>query len=315
MRLRDFTKRLMARILDALADTLRAPHAFALSCRQRVPIRLLRGAINAAGEQGSMLVAGSPTVVSYFPKRFFSAPPRCEAVAETPIRGLEAALEKFRGQADLTIAFTDRISARLCFHRDWMRLSHPKGIVLWATRNGQPVAGTFLERRGPVLFSLLSGILDGDPEHLKRGALAAVYIHSFEYARRLGCRYFDLGGCRPSLQDGVLRFKRKWGITLRDRHAPHDFLVRWDKWTPAVEAFLAGTSLIYRHPRGLPAVAALACDEPAAQPDADRARHLLWTGGLAHLSLVSSAGWQPRVTAPSHTLLRGPVMVSDLLCP
>lgn len=199
--------------------------------------------------------------------------------------------------------------------REWLRYRYPQGEVLWTMRKGAPVAGNLICRRGDTLISVLNGVLDGDPERLKAGALAAIYMQSLEYARQLGCRYFDLGGCRPSLHDGVLRFKRKMGITLLGAHDAHDFLIRWNAWTPGVAAFLAGTGLIYRENGGFSAVAALNSTEPATQEDADRTHHMLWTGGLQRLSLVSSAGWRADVAPPPHTLLHGPVGITDLLCP
>lgn len=337
-----------------------------------------------------MLVAGPRQLVDYFPRRFFSAPPRHEILDQEVVWRLGAALESRKGQADLMIVAADRVSANLfprrnylrlpslvdawmavptdakafsksnsgvhsdlrrlrrgqydwkvaasaaefeLFYerfylpsvrrrhsdlaiaqdREWLRHRYPRAEILWTMRKGEPVAGTLICRRGDTLISVLNGVLDGDPEYLKAGALAAIYMQSLEYARQLGCHYFDLGGCRPALHDGVLRFKRKMGITLRGTHDAHDFLIRWDAWTHAVAAFLAGTGLIYRRNGGFSAVAALDSAAAATQEDADRTRHLLWTGGLQRLSLVSSAGWQANVMPPSHTLLHGPVAVADLL--
>jgi len=198
---------------------------------------------------------------------------------------------------------------------DWLRYHYLRSTVLWIMHDREPVAGTLLNRHGTVLTSVLNGVLDGDVEHLQRGALAALYVQAVEYAHEQGCRYFDFGGSRPSLHDGVLRYKRKWGITLRDRRDTHDILIRWYRWTPAVAAFLTGTSLIYRLNSGLSAVAALNCREPAAQEDADHAHHLLWTGGLHSLSLINSGGWREGIAPPTHTRLLGPSAAADLLCP
>jgi len=72
MRLSSFTGRLIARLPDSISGTLRPPRAFIESLRRgRIPVYLLRGPIDPGGEQGSMIVAGTPELVNYFPQRFF----------------------------------------------------------------------------------------------------------------------------------------------------------------------------------------------------------------------------------------------------
>ncbi|MCL5742794.1 MAG: hypothetical protein M1541_02530, partial [Acidobacteria bacterium] len=168
---------------------------------------------------------------------------------------------------------------------------------------------------GRVLFAIENGVLNGETSLVKSGVISSIYFHIFDHACRQGCTALDKGGCRPSLHDGVLRFKRKWGVTLTEKHRRHpDFLVRWNRWTPAVADFLAGTSLIYRRDDELSAVAALLSGGPGTQTGADRLHHLLWTDGLQRLMLVSPSGWQPDITPPPKTSLIGsPVSVADLL--
>ena len=51
------------------------------------------------------------------------------------------------------------------------------------------------------------------PATLREGALAALYLLTFEWARRLGYRCFDAGNTEPFKHDGVARFKAKLGLT------------------------------------------------------------------------------------------------------
>lgn len=190
-----------------------------------------------------------------------------------------------------------------------------EGAILWLLRKGERVAACLFAIYDRVLFALEEGVLNGEMSLAKAGVISSLELHVFDYACRQNCAALDKGGCRPSLQDGVLRFKRKWGITLSEKHRRRpDFLVRWDRWTPAVAGFLAGTSLIFRRDDQLSAVAALPSGDPGTQTAADRLHHLLWTDGLQRLMLVNASGWQPDIAPPPKTaLIAAPVSVADLL--
>lgn len=188
--------------------------------------------------------------------------------------------------------------------RCWLWRRFRTGGILWILRDGERIAGVQFGRLGPMLHLWAIGTLGGAPEPVKAGAFAALYYHSIELARRTGAAGVDFGGTRPSLDDGLLRYKRKWGVVLRDNpRNNYEFLVRVNRWNRTVTAFLSSTSLIYRDGRRLAALAAIDSDTPAAQGDADRVRHLLWMNGLAHLSIVSASGWRSGVEPPPQVSL------------
>jgi hypothetical protein len=58
------------------------------------------------------------------------------------------------------------------------------------------------------------GWREGDPALVKRGALAALYWFSIVRAHELGLQWLRMGGTPPYLEDGVFRFKSKWGARL-----------------------------------------------------------------------------------------------------
>jgi hypothetical protein len=68
------------------------------------------------------------------------------------------------------------------------------------------------ENGEPRLWSM--GVRDGDRRYLKRGALAAVYYFAFRYFTQKGFTNVGLGLSRAFLNDGVLRYKAKWGQRL-----------------------------------------------------------------------------------------------------
>jgi len=184
---------------------------------------------------------------------------------------------------------------------DWLRTRLRRGQVLWMVQRGVRLAACAVEKRKQTLYLLALGVRNGDPGIARQGALAALYYQAIQFAHRLGCSWIDFGAVRPSLSDGLLRFKRKWGTSLVDgqRGNHYSFLIRWREWNPSVAGFLAENSLVYRNQNnGLSAITAIVRDGPATQEDATRTAHLLWTDGLDDLSIVSASGWEPCVKPP-----------------
>ena len=170
-----------------------------------------------------------------------------------------------------------------------LRRAFRRGGLLWVSRDGERVAGCLFERRNDSLAALALGVAGGDPARLKDGPIPALYAQMIELARSSGCTDVDLRGSRPSLDDGLTRFKRKWGANVYDRpDVPSTLLVHWPRMTSIVEAFLAETSLVFRDGGGLSAltVASSQGDERAA---VERACERLRTSGLRRIVVLAGA--------------------------
>lgn len=86
------------------------------------------------------------------------------------------------------------------------------GTLHLVSLNGQRVAGACSVPRGDTIWVPLSGIKDGDPALLRRGAGVAALAATLDWARAQGYRRVDAGRTSPFLHDGVQQFKRKWGL-------------------------------------------------------------------------------------------------------
>jgi hypothetical protein len=129
------------------------------------------------------------------------------------------------------------------------------GGLLWIEQHGERVGGIVFRRRGPQVELYAMGQIPAEDGRPRPGCDAASYFHIVETARSLGCVEVDFGGCRPSLDDGGLRYKRKWGMHVAEnRGTYHDLLVRWTRVTPAVAGLLDRTSLVFRHDGGFAAL-------------------------------------------------------------
>jgi GNAT acetyltransferase-like protein len=86
------------------------------------------------------------------------------------------------------------------------------GTLHFVLRGGVRVAGACSLSRGDTLWIPLTGIRQGDPTLLRQGAGTATLALTFDWARTQGYRRIDLGRTGPFLNDGLQRFKRKWGL-------------------------------------------------------------------------------------------------------
>ena len=71
--------------------------------------------------------------------------------------------------------------------------------------------------------------LNGDPlAALERGVVEALYYFSLEWCSSQGIETVDLGQSHPFLDDGILRFKTKWGATVEaSQTGVHNLAVRF----------------------------------------------------------------------------------------
>jgi hypothetical protein len=161
-----------------------------------------------------------------------------------------------------------------------------KGGILWIVRGDLPLAGILFERKHDTLDLHALGMVAGDLPLNKRGLTAALYYYSMVHARQMSCGEVDFKGVRPSLHDGLLRYKRKWGATLYDRaDTYYDLLVRWNGVNGVVKDFLSHTGLIFRDGGRLSGIHA----------DESQSDKSLWIGGLHRLYLLTESGPLPMV--------------------
>ena len=102
---------------------------------------------------------------------------------------------------------------------------------------------------------LVLGTVDGDFSLVRQGAVAALYYFVLQLAQNLRCTTIDLRGCRPSLTDGVLLYKQKWGAVVCEKpETYYDLLVRWSRPSAIVRDFFTRCPLIFHEGGGLSAL-------------------------------------------------------------
>ena len=81
--------------------------------------------------------------------------------------------------------------------------------------NDKYVSGSLLFMRHNTLFGTHAGVIDNNIDYLKKGAATANYYFSMIWAKEIGAKFIDFGTCKPFLNDGILQYKKKWGVFIR----------------------------------------------------------------------------------------------------
>ena len=115
--------------------------------------------------------------------------------------------------------------------------------LLLIKKGDKAIAGDVLEykKSGPKPFCI--GVLDGERGYVVSGALGAVYYFRLIHLKSKGYKEIDLGFSRAFLRDGVLQYKKKWGLSPTDMHGK-GFLIHQLSQTTGTKAFLVNNPFI-----------------------------------------------------------------------
>ena len=112
-------------------------------------------------------------------------------------------------------------------------------------RDGEAVAGGLLLYEEGGVRSWSIGVLDGNRHHVSEGAVAALYYSQMNHLASLGYEVCSAGASRAFLRDGVLQFKRKWGMALT-RPRVGGFWLRHRADCEGARSFLVHNPFIHR---------------------------------------------------------------------
>ena len=86
--------------------------------------------------------------------------------------------------------------------------------LLLVAKDGKHLGGMLIIYPSSTAYLWRIGILNGDVQFIQEGAISALYYYSILFLREKGYRRVHFGMTRAFLKDGVLQYKRKWGLTL-----------------------------------------------------------------------------------------------------
>jgi len=110
------------------------------------------------------------------------------------------------------------------------------------TSAGEWVAGLLLQRRSTTLHFGWFGAASTPP---RSGASEVLDAHVLEWAAQNGIRRVVMGHSRPSLADGVVRYKRRFGAVVRPTRFPQRILaLRIQRSSPALVAAIEAARFV-----------------------------------------------------------------------
>lgn len=126
-----------------------------------------------------------------------------------------------------------------------MKKSLSNSELILVKRGDEYISGTMLVREKGRVRGLSLGVKNGDTSLVKAGAIAASYYFSITHLLERGHKKLHFGASRPMLRDGVLQFKKKWGINIVDATDKGLCIMPRDQ-SGGVKGFLLNNPFIYR---------------------------------------------------------------------
>lgn len=156
---------------------------------------------------------------------------------------------KFRWFYDtMYVPYVTNTFGEMCAQIDYSELEPciPNSTLMLVTKDSEYVAGQVLTFDGDRARSWFGGVKNGDREWVRCGVKAAMYVFIFEELAKRGVGFYDFGGSRPFLNDGVMQFKKKWGMALNGAHS-NGFVFQIINDTPGVREFLKHNPFVYQN--------------------------------------------------------------------
>jgi len=103
----------------------------------------------------------------------------------------------------------------ICVNFQTMRCLFETGYKLMLIKeNKKYVSGLLFSNKKKIFTPKYMGIIDEAIPLIKEGLGATIYYLSIKLAKEEGSKYIDFGGTRSFLNDGVFRYKKKWGCKI-----------------------------------------------------------------------------------------------------
>lgn len=170
-----------------------------------------------------------------------------------------------------------------------LNMSFKKGELLLVKMGGVPVAGTLIKYKKNQAFLCVLGVKDGDSSYLKFGTTAALYYYSIKYLRGKGFKRVDIGATRPFLMDGVLRYKKKWGLKIIRTSGP-GFLIKPLSEKAVVKGFLLTNPFIFKDSGNIYGAVFLPPEQVDSQKSVERVFNSYYIDGMSKLIIYAFDG-------------------------
>ena len=124
-------------------------------------------------------------------------------------------LKLFYHKMYLPYAYQKHGKLAICVNFNTIRHLFETGYKLMLIKqNEEIVSGWLFSLKKKTYTARYMGITKGKTGLLRQGLGAAAFYFSILWAKENGVKIINFGACRPFLNDGVFRYKRKWGTKV-----------------------------------------------------------------------------------------------------
>ena len=163
-----------------------------------------------------------------------------------------------------------------------LKIAFKKGELLLVKMGEIPIAGTLIKYMKKQAFLCVLGIKDGDSDYVGFGAIAALYYYSIKYLKGRGFNRVNIGSTRPFLTDGVLKYKKKWGLKIVNTSGP-GFLINPLSESSAVKDFLLNNPFVFRDSKHVYGAVFLLPEQIDGQKSIEKIFHDYYIDGISKL--------------------------------
>jgi hypothetical protein len=169
-----------------------------------------------------------------------------------------------------------------------------KGELMQIMRGDVMVAGVVLHAFEKRLAYVWAGVPENIDSEICKGAFSAIYYFTIIYGFNKGCNEIDFLASRPLLNDGVFRYKRKWGTEVKNSQIPRgDILLKPLCFGQPVVSFLTHNHFVVRD--GINLIGKILSDrKPLGEKDIEHIHEYYSTEGLDHIKVFSMAGFDEK---------------------
>lgn len=143
--------------------------------------------------------------------------------------------------------------------------AYRQGGLLQVVHEGRVVAGVVLYQWRRIMHFLWFGVAADLESGLADAALSGIYLFSIQHAYNQGCTEMNLSFTIPLLNDGVFRYKRKWGAGVHNAWKLGEIVARPFTFGPAIRSFFGNQPMIVREGDRL--IGKVLVPEAAATPE------------------------------------------------
>lgn len=134
----------------------------------------------------------------------------------------------------------------------------------------------------PRLWSI--GVTDARVDYLRAGVIGALYYFSVIHLKEKGHDAVHYGATRAFLNDGVLRYKKKWGVQIANQ-PKNVFLIQIESISSKLKAFLSKNPFIHMEEGILQGAVFINSTEPPSDVEIQRFGKDYFLKGLSGLNL------------------------------